>query len=42
MVGFAKMIGLSRSTVYKYINIYNSQYKEDTTDKTRQEEVRAV
>jgi len=41
MIGFAKMIGLSRSTVYKYINIYNSQYKEDTTDKTRKE-VRAV
>lgn len=25
MVGFAKMIGLSRSTVYKYISIYNTR-----------------
>ncbi|WML36943.1 recombinase family protein [Clostridium sp. OS1-26] len=27
IVGFAKMLGLSRSTVYKYINIYNSSKK---------------
>ncbi|MFL0246002.1 recombinase family protein [Candidatus Clostridium stratigraminis] len=27
IVGFSKMIGLSRSTVYKYINIYNSSKK---------------